>query len=83
MILIGDCGVPSGNPTELLIPQGDFIYDIKVLDDPTKVADLNQKVVDFLNNLNYCSPGGNPGDLTPMDVFVLDVDYSIVCTVPP
>ncbi len=84
MILIGSCGVPipNGNPPELLIPPGDFIYDIKVLDDPTKVADLNQKIVDFLNNLNYCSPGGNPGDLQPRDVFVLDVDYSIVCTVP-
>ena len=87
MILIGSCDVnfpiPPGNPPELLIPQGNFIYDIKVLDDPTKVADLNQKVVTFLNSLNYCSPGGTTGDLQPMDVFVLDVDYSIVCTVPP
>ena len=86
MLLIGSCDmtpIPSGNPPELLIPPGDFIYDIKVLDDPTKVADLNQKVVDFLNGLNYCSPGGTTGDLQPMDVFILDVDYSIVCTVPP
>ena len=81
---LADCGVPSGNPTELLTHAGITTnYDIKVLDDPTKVADLNQKVADFLNNLNYCSPGGTAGDLTPIDVFILDVDYSIVCTVPP
>ena len=82
---IADCGVPSGNPTELLTHDqfgNGPNYDIKVLDDPTKVADLNQKVVDFLNNLNYCSPGGQAGDLQPNNVFVLDVDYSIVCTVP-
>jgi len=62
---------------------GAFIYDIKVLDDPTKVADLNQKVVDFLNPLGYGKTMQTPGDLTPMDVFVVEVDYSIVCTVPP
>ena len=60
--------------------QGLFIYDIKVLDDPTKVADLNQKVVDFLNPLGYGLT--EAGDLSAMDVFVVDVDYSIVCTGP-
>jgi len=62
---------------------GAFLYDIKVLDDPTKVADLNQKVVDFLNPLGYGKTMQTPGDLTPIDVFVVEVDYSIVCTLPP
>jgi len=82
---IADCGVPSGNPTELLTKDqfgNGPDYDIKVLDDPTKVADLNQKVADFLNNLNYCSPGGQAGDLTPANIHVTDVDYRIVCNAP-
>ena len=60
---------------------GAFLYDIKVLDDPTKVADVNKKVVDFLNPLGYGKTSA--GDLTPIDVFVIDIDYSIVCTIPP
>ena len=82
---IADCGVPSGNPTELLTKDqfgNGPDYDIKVLDDPTKVADVNQKVADFINNLNYCSPGGQAGDLTAMDIHVTDVDYRIVCKTP-
>ena len=80
---LADCGVPSGNPTELLTHAGiSTNYDIKVLDDPTKVADLNQKVADFLNNLNYCSPGGQAGDITPINIHVTDVDYRIVCNAP-
>ncbi len=60
---------------------GAFLYDIKVLDDPTKVADLNQKVIDFLNPLGYGTTMA--GDLIPIDVFVVEVDYAIVCTAPP
>jgi len=82
---IADCGVPSGNPTELLTKDqfgNGPDYDIKVLDDPDKVADLNQKVADKLNGLNYCLPGGNPGDLTPINIHVTDADYRIVCNAP-
>ena len=62
-LILADCGVPSGNPTELLT-HTQFIstnYDIKVLDDPDSVAFLEGKVADFLNNLNYCTPGGTAG----------------------
>ncbi len=80
---LANCGVPSGNPTELLTHTAVATnYDIKVLDDPTKVADLNQKVADFLNNLNYCTPGGIAGDITPINIHVTDVDYRIVCKQP-
>jgi len=80
---LADCGVPSGNPTELLTPSVvDTNYDIKVLDDPTKVADVNQKVADFLNNLNYCTPGGTAGDIIPINIHVTDVEYRIVCKTP-
>jgi len=80
---LADCGVPSGNPTELLTHTAVATnYDIKILDDPTKVADVNQKVADFLNNLNYCTPGGMAGDITPINIHVTDVDYRIVCTTP-
>ena len=84
-LIIADCGVPSGNPTELLTKDqfgNGPDYDIKVLDDPTKVADLNQKVTDKLNGLNYCLPGGTAGDLTPINIHVTDADYSIDCIVP-
>ena len=46
--------------------------DIKVLDDPHKVADLKQKVLDFLN-------------LPPSDrraIQILDVNYAIICSLP-
>jgi len=82
---IANCGVPSGNPTELLTKDqfgNGPDYDIKVLDDPTKVADLNQKVADKLNSLNYCIPGGMAGDITPINIHVTDADYRIVCNTP-
>jgi len=81
---LADCGVPSGNPTELLT-HTQFIttnYDIKVLDDPDSVAFLEGKVADFLNNLNYCTPGGTAGDIIPINIHVTDVDYRIVCKTP-
>ncbi len=80
-----DFGVPSGNPSELLPQsiQGDTtMYDIKVLDDPTKVADTSQKVADFLNNLNYGIIGGSAGDIHHHDIHVTSVQYSIICTGP-
>ena len=50
-------------------------YDIKVLDDPAKVADLNSKVVQFAEN-----NGVTPGTFSPDDVTIVDVGYAIVCS---
>ena len=72
----------AGEQPEFISSQGLILYDIKVLDDPDKVADLNQKVADKLNGLNYCLPGGQAGDLTPINIHVTDADYSIDCIVP-
>ena len=81
---LADCGVPSGNPTELLTQTMVLAsnYDIKVLDDPDSVAFLEGKVADFLNNLNYCNPGGMAGDIIPINIHVTDVEYRIVCNAP-
>lgn len=47
--------------------------DIKVLDDPKKVADIKQKVLDFLGLRNV-----------PRNIIqILDVDYSIICAATP
>jgi len=59
-----------------------ILYDIKVLDDPDKVADLNQKVIDKLNGLGYRILGQPANMLSPMDVVVFEVDYAIVCSTP-
>lgn len=47
--------------------------DIKVLDDPKKVADLKQKVLNFLGNAK-----GNKSSIR-----IIDVDYAIICALPP
>jgi hypothetical protein len=48
--------------------------DIKVLDDPQKVADLKQKVLNFLE-----TPNGNKSVIK-----IIDVEYAIICaTLPP
>jgi hypothetical protein len=46
--------------------------DIKVLDDPHKVADLKQKVLDFLN----LPPSAKRA------IQILDVNYAIICSLP-
>ena len=46
--------------------------DIKVLDDPHKVADLKQKVLDFLNLPSSDRPA----------IQILNVDYAIICSLP-
>ena len=60
--------------------------DIKVLDDPEKIADIKEKVRVFLKNDPDIVPqGGNPFDLlTGPDVDnlvleIIDVEYAIVC----
>lgn len=47
--------------------------DIKVLDDPKKVADIKQKVLNFLGLRN--APRNT--------IQILDVDYSIICAATP
>jgi hypothetical protein len=47
--------------------------DIKVLDDPASVADIKQKVLDFLNT-PYCA--------SRKSVVILDVEYAISCSAP-
>lgn len=44
--------------------------DIKVLDDPTKVADLKQKVLNFLH----------AGNVNRSNIEILDVGYAIICS---
>ncbi len=51
--------------------------DIKVLDDPTTVANLPQKVVDFLAFNSYTRNGG--GGFHPSQITVIDVEYAIAC----
>ena len=46
--------------------------DIKVLDDPHKVADLKQKVLDFLNLPSSYKQA----------IQILDVNYAIICSLP-
>jgi hypothetical protein len=50
-----------------LVPETE--YDIKVLDDPHKVADIKQKVLDFLNIPN------EPRD----SIHILEVGYAMIC----
>lgn len=61
------------------------LYDIKVIDDPTKVVDLQQVVSDFLNAHGYLlSQGGQVGRaVIPADIGIADIEYAIVCTLPP
>jgi hypothetical protein len=47
--------------------------DIKVLDDPQKVADLKQKVLNFLG-----VPNGNKNAIK-----IIDVEYAIICAMQP
>ncbi|HXV89470.1 MAG TPA: hypothetical protein VD710_10335 [Nitrososphaeraceae archaeon] len=47
--------------------------DIKVLDDPQKVANLKQKVLDFLG-----APNGNKNAIK-----IIDVEYAIICATQP
>ena len=47
--------------------------DIKVLDNPKEVADLKQKVLDFIG-----VPNGNKSSLK-----IIDVEYAIICTKGP
>jgi len=72
----------AGQQPEFISSTNLFLYDIKVLDDPDKVADLNQKLVDKLNGLGYRVIGQPASLLRTLDVVVFEVDYAIVCSTP-
>jgi len=72
----------AGEQPEFISSQGLILYDIKVLDDPDKVADLNQKVIDKLNGLGYRILGQPANMLSLIDVVVFEVDYAIICSTP-
>lgn len=58
------------------------LYDIKVLDDPLVVADLSQKVVDFLDSKGYSLKAGGvdvPISDQPELIVIVDIEYAIVC----
>lgn len=70
--------IKNRNLAEKINLTADTELDIKVLDDPTKVADIKQKVLDFLK----------VPDAPRKSVVILDVEYAISCaasssSVPP
>ena len=66
-----------GNPQTLFPGQA---YDIKVLDTPGVVADLQQIVAADLEFKGYLFPGDGPPE--PIDIVIIDVEYAIICIAP-
>lgn len=67
-------------PKELLKTE----LDIKVLDDPRSVADIQGKVKEFLSSGPYVDPSFQILDLTPeetanLKLKIIDVDYALDC----
>jgi hypothetical protein len=59
---------------KLNLPE-DSELDIKVIDDPTKVADIKKKVLDFLK-----MPDDKPLIINKTeDIKIIDVEYAIIC----
>ena len=61
------------------------IFDVKVLDDPNKLADLREKVVLKLALMGYQKDNAleqGPVDLAETNIEIIDVEYSIVCVQP-
>jgi len=54
--------------------------DIKVIDDPTQVANLKIKVANFLNGVGWTNGGGGP--VNPNRIVIDDVDYTAICVFP-
>ena len=52
-------------------------FDIKIPDDPTRVANVEEKVAAFLNSLG-CQKGKG-GDILWQQIEVIDVEYSSEC----
>jgi len=63
-------------PDQSIIPRNELL-DIKVLDDPNSVADLRQKVVDFLNSHGFTRPNGSP--FAKHLIVIDEVEYAIIC----
>ena len=55
------------------------ILDIKVLDDPSRVADVRRKVAAFLNSLGCQRAQGGP--IFHTSVEIIDVEYAVGCGV--
>ena len=63
------------NPSDPPLDTG-RTYDIKVLDDPTLVADINKKIFNFLSA--HYSLSVNDDELVSL-IQIVNVDYAIVC----
>jgi len=53
-------------------------YDIKVVDNPATVADINQKIFNFLSSNGYILTNAT----TPAKFYIVQVDYAITCPAP-
>ena len=56
-------------------------FDIKVFQDPQTVTVLEETVANFLNAAGYTKFNGGP--ITPLMIFIVDVDYDIACIFLP
>ena len=66
----------SGSPVTI---NRNSVLDIKVLDDPLRVADVKQKVADFLNSFSCVNGAGTA--VRSQQIHVIDVDYATACGV--
>jgi hypothetical protein len=80
---------PGGNVSlSALVNDPNKPWDIKVLDDPTKVADIEAKVRNFLANSPMIDTGSPSAAistiaLTPNSKIIIDdIEYEIVCVRP-
>ena len=76
-----DFNTPQGK-TELVI---DRPLDVKVLDDPNQLANLEDKVIQKLKTLGYSINNEEEPfirDLLPNNIIIEDVEYAIVCVQP-
>ena len=73
---------------EDLVISPNSVLDIKVLDDPTRIADVKRKVADFLGKINCVNGNADmvpvfPAQILPTQIDIIDVDYAIVCSITP
>jgi len=60
-------------------------FDVKVLDDPNQLADLQEKVAQKLNSLGYSKDNALEPfvhDIKWFNIIIVDVEYAIVCVQP-
>jgi len=59
-------------------------FDVKVRDNPDKLANLGQKTAEKLNELGYqLLVLDGTIDITQANIDILDVEYSIICAATP